>query len=382
MLFQLLIIICISTNTYASNKLVTLPLSITSLFQATYFYRNTTVPFSFTNCTGVNDADNSDPAENKLLKSRNASFISYSTEFKSLIDSNTTPKLIEQQPVSIPFAHEGGAYVPETNEVWFSANQLPQQNTNVSSINLTTNEVTLLNINNPINTPNGIKYFNSLVYVCSQGTKTIPAAIYAVNPTTLVSKVIVNSWFGYRLNSPNDVTFSTKISGKTFMWFTDPQVAYQQGFAGVPEYQNTVFRYDMLTGELRPVITDLITPNGIAFNQEETVLYVSDTTPTSDIAIVYAYDLTKDGLPMNRRIFSVSSYGIPDGIKVDKYDRVWTAEGDGINVRNSYGTLLGVILGYNLSSNGLISNFELKDNTVIILAQEKLWRLDLAQNVL
>ena len=363
---------CLSVKIHASNKLVTLPRSITSLLEADNFFRDPSVPFSFVNING-----NLKPDQIKLFASRNASFISYSPEFTALIGQNPQLKLIERRDLSLPFAHEGGAYIPETNEIWFTANQLPVQNTNVTGINLSTNKVTLLNINPPITTPNGVNYFEGLAYVCSQGDKTTPAGIYAVNPKTLVSRPVVNSWFGFRLNSPNDVAFSTKIAGKKFMWFTDPQVAFLQDFSNQPQYRSTVFRYDFSTADLRPVITDLAIPNGIAFNQKETVLYVTDTYPDQDIRIVYAYDLTADGLPINRRIFSVSSFGIPDGIRVDKKDRVWIAEGDGLNVRDRYGTVLGVILGYDLSPTGLISNFGWMKNTIILLVQESLWRLDL-----
>ena len=97
--------------------------------------------------------------------------------------------------------------------------------------------------------------------------------------------------------------------------------------------------------------------------------------------IVYAYDLTEDALPINRRIFSVSSLGIPDGIRVDQNDRMWIAEGDGLNVRDRHGTLLGVILGRDLCANGVISNFALVSSTIILLAQESLWRLNISTNL-
>ncbi|CAF0928530.1 unnamed protein product [Rotaria sordida] len=237
----------------------------------------------------------------------------------------------------------------------------------------------------PILTPNGVAYFDGLVYVCSQGNRTTSGAIYAVNPTTLVSRLVVNSWFGLRLNSPNDVTFTTKIDGRRYMWFTDPQVAYLQNFGSSPQLGSYVYRFDMITSELRPVITDLLVPNGIAFDPSEKTLYVSDTAPNlpgQGTFAVYAYDLNEDALPINRRVFSISSLGIPDGIRIDKADRVWTAEGDGINVRNRQGTLLGVILGLKLCESGVISNFALTGNTVIILAQERVWRLELASSVL
>ncbi|CAF0914139.1 unnamed protein product [Adineta ricciae] len=384
MFLQLIVITFVLTNANALNKIVTFPFSITSRLDSASFYRYKNQSFCFTTFTDTANSKNDSSDQNELAIAQDASFLSYSAEFLSIIGSNPDLKLIQEQPASAEtqFAHEGGAYIPETNEVWFTANQLPKQNTNIYSINLKTNQITQLNIQPPIITPNGVNYFKGYVYVCSQGNTTTPAAIYAVNPTTHSSRIVVNSWFGYRLNSPNDVTFTTKVLGKKFMWFTDPQIAFMQKFSGVPQYRSTVFRYDMMTSELRPVITDIIIPNGIAFNQEENVLYVTDTSPDTDTAIVYAYDVNKDGLPINRRVFSVSSIGLPDGIRVDRNDRVWIAEGDGINVRDRTGALLGVILSHGLSLAGVISNFALTKNTVVILAQETVWRLDLPVDVL
>lgn len=387
MLYQLILCWSILTSLNASNQsLITLKFFLTSRLES-HFYRNGSEPFSFTNFI---DAENmlsmeAKSQQSELLASRSASFISYSHEFNDLIGYNAKLKLLESRPINTPFAHEGGIYVPETNEVWFTANQLPTQNTNVSGVNLDTNTIQQIHIKSPILTPNGLNYFDGLVYICSQGDQTTPGAIYAVNPTTLVSRLVVNSWFGLRLNSPNDVIFSTRIARRKYMWFTDPIFAYVQGFGGLPQVGTNVYRFDLVTEELRPVITDLKAPNGIALDQNETTLYVTDTVADSlgySRYFVHAYDLNDDGLPISRRIFSVSSLGSPDGIKVDKAGRVWIAEADGINVRDKHGTLLGVILGRNLCQSGVISNFALINNTVIILAQEQLWRLDLAMSVL
>lgn len=367
------------------QSIISLPLSLTSRLESN-FNRKSSSAFSFTNFTNEqNDLPSlAQSQQTELYASRQASFISYSIEFTALIGHETKLTQLATRPIGTQFAHEGGAFVPDTNEVWFTANQLPMQNTNVSSVNLKTNAVELLSIKPPILTPNGLQYFDGLVYICSQGNQTTSGAIYAVNPTTLVSRLVTNSWFGLRLNSPNDVTFTTKVGKRRYMWFTDPQVAYLQNFGSSPQLGSYVYRLDLSTSELRPVITDLIIPNGIAFDQDETTLYVSDTAPSSlghETFFVYAYDLNKDGLPINRRIFSVSSLGIPDGIKVDKAGRVWTGEGDGINVRDESGILLGVILGRDLCQSGVISNFAFTDTTVIILAQEQLWRLELSTNV-
>ena len=367
------------------QSLISLPFSLTSRLESN-FNRKSSSAFSFTNFT--NEQGDlpllAQSQQTELYASRRASFISYSSKFTALIGHEAKLTQLATRPIGTQFAHEGGTFVPDTNEVWFSANQLPMQNTNVSSVNLKTNAVELLSIKPPILTPNGLQYFDGSVYICSQGNQTTSGAIYAVNPTTLVSRLVTNSWFGLRLNSPNDVTFTTKIGKRRYMWFTDPQVAFMQNFGSSPQLGSYVYRLDLTTSELRPVIIDLMIPNGIAFDQDETTLYVSDTAPSSlghETFFVYAYDLNRDALPINRRIFSVSSLGIPDGIKIDKAGRVWTGEGDGINVRDESGTLLGVIVGRDLCQSGVISNFAFTDSTVIILAQEQLWRLELSTNV-
>jgi hypothetical protein len=164
MLFRFLIIISTLANTYAWNKLISLPLSITSNFESTSFHRYQNQSFSYVNFPGITDIKNLKPDQRDLLLSRNASFISYSTEFLSIINYNSELKLIEQRPITIPFAHEGGTYIPETNEVWFTADQLPIQNTNISSVNLLTNQVDLLDIYPPIITPNGfLRLFMQLI---------------------------------------------------------------------------------------------------------------------------------------------------------------------------------------------------------------------------
>lgn len=47
---------------------------------------------------------------------------------------------------------------------------------------------------------------------------------------------------------------------------------------------------------------------------------------------------------VNRRLFSFTDSGAPDGIKMDTNDNVYAGCFDGIHVWNKYGTLLGKIL--------------------------------------
>ena len=100
-----ILILSILYNVHAVNKIVSLPLSITSQISSSNFFRNINTPFSFVNFT---DTENATADHNDLLASQSASFLSYSSEFISILGHNPTLTLIEERDPSLPFAHEGG----------------------------------------------------------------------------------------------------------------------------------------------------------------------------------------------------------------------------------------------------------------------------------
>ena len=94
--------------------------------------------------------------------------------------------------------------------------------------------------------------------------------------------VLAETYDGYKLNAPNDLTVSKDNS----VWFTDPP----RGLQGVAERGfHGLYRIDGATGKLTLMADDIIGPNGIAFSPDESVLYVVEgrTTPRS----ILAYDL-------------------------------------------------------------------------------------------
>ena len=108
------------------------------------------------------------------------------------------------------------------------------------------------------------------------------------------------------------------------------------------------------------VANDLVRPNGLASNPNSSILYVSDTgyiTGKVDAALprtIYAYDVSdpQQTFLQNRRVFAYCDTGIPDGLKVDNANNVWAGCGDGLNVWNAKGQLIGKIL-----IKGGVSNF-------------------------
>jgi sugar lactone lactonase YvrE len=99
---------------------------------------------------------------------------------------------------------------------------------------------------------------------------------------------------------------------------------------------------------------------------------------------IYVYDLTERLVLVNKKLFSFSRTRIPDGIKVDRFGRVWCAEGEGVVVRDSLGKVLGVFNDKVLldSHESDISNFALFRDRLVILAEERIWSIQLGQTLL
>lgn len=79
---------------------------------------------------------------------------------------------------------------------------------------------------------------------------------------------------------------------------------------------------------------------------------------------------------MNRRVFAYADEGWPDGIKCDVYGNVYSGCGDGVEVWNAGGTLVGKIL-----VPGGVANFCFgRDGEVFLCAEQRLWRVQLARS--
>lgn len=139
--------------------------------------------------------------------------------------------------------------------------------------------------------------------------------------------VIADSFEGKPLNSPNDVC----VKSDGTIWFTDPPNGITNDYEGRradQEQANTnVFRVDPETGDITAVITD-IRPNGICFNHDETILYVtrSQAVPTR----VMAYDVVENGTAVtNGRVFIEHENSSVDGMRCDWNGNLWCSWGAG-----------------------------------------------------
>src|SRR6201996_5445822 len=85
--------------------------------------------------------------------------------------------------------------------------------------------------------------------------------------------ILMDSYEGKRLNSPNDVVVKSDGS----IWFTDPMFGisgYYEGEKAESELTPAVWRIDGQTGRATMMADDVEGPNGLAFSPDESVLYV------------------------------------------------------------------------------------------------------------
>jgi len=91
-----------------------------------------------------------------------------------------------------------------------------------------------------------------------------------------------------------------------------------------------LYRYDAARGISAPVVSELITQNGLAFSPDGRTMYLSDSHPARRMVWAFDYDIA-DGVSSNRRVFAdMSTYvGRPDGAAIDSDGCYWICGNDG-----------------------------------------------------
>ena len=160
--------------------------------------------------------------------------------------------------------------------------------------------------------------------------------------------VLMDSFNGKRLNSPNDVVVKSDGS----IWFTDPIfgiLGNYEGYKSEPEIEPNVYRLDPLSGRATIVAEGVLGPNGLAFSPDEKILYVIESRGEPNRKIL-AYDVSPSGDKLaNKRVFVDAGRGTPDGFRVDIDGNLWCGWGmgdpelDGVVVFAPDGVMIGRI---------------------------------------
>jgi gluconolactonase len=160
--------------------------------------------------------------------------------------------------------------------------------------------------------------------------------------------VLMDSFDGKRLNSPNDVVVKSDGS----IWFTDPVFGIltdYEGYKAPPEIDTNVYRIDAATGAGSVVAEGVLGPNGLCFSPDESILYVVESRGVPNRKIL-AYDVTAGGKKLaNRRVLIDAGPGTPDGMRCDVDGNLWCGWGmgspdlDGVMVFDRDGKPIGRI---------------------------------------
>jgi gluconolactonase len=223
-------------------------------------------------------------------------------------------------------AHEGPVYVPGEHALYFTT---PRPRVDIKRLDLETGETSVVRPDAGV--ANGMTLMpDGRLLVCEQD----PARLTLVDRRSGRVQVLVDSWNGLSLNSPNDVV--RKSDGS--IWFTDPSYGYLQGFRPEPEVADQVYRYDPDCAQLDAVADSFHKPNGLAFSPDESLLYVTDNGAPHHILAFDVLDGRRLGSP---RVFAVGTRGDhPDGLKVDADGRVYASATGGIQVFDPSGGLI------------------------------------------
>ncbi|KAG1883845.1 calcium-dependent phosphotriesterase [Suillus subluteus] len=292
----------------------------------------------------------------------------FDSSFLDITGPSATIRKIASNP-GFAFAHEAPIYVQDLNLVFFASNGGGAlgysgwyNNSVVSMINMTEVDMALasttrdvniqvqtLNLSDNVQMVNGGTgpYKGDLLFVTS-GRALLPPSVVRINPSPPYNTtVILDNFLGRQFNSLNDIKI---LPGTDIMFFTDPTYGWLNGFRPEPMLPSQVYRFDPSTGQVRVVADQFVHPNGIAFAPNGKTAFVTDTgalgalfgTNQTFPATIYQFDVDPTTQSfMNRRVFAYIDSGAPDGIQLDTKGNVYSGCGDGIEVWNSEGTLIG-----------------------------------------
>lgn len=320
-------------------------------------------------------------------------FLIYHDSFLPLLGPNPTLQLLIDDPRA-PYFHEAGVFHPPTNTLFLTSNELEDSSPDAVTTRQKTIVITKVELFSPtdftrdkVRCPErnymacgGTNYRDGLI-LCAQGSLREPSGlIYMEAKRPHKTITLLNNYHSRPFNSPHDVIVHSDGS----IWFSDPIYGYERGFRPKPQLPQLVYRFDPATGDIRAVADGFGRPSGLAFSPDEHTVYISDTDVvhgdgTTDYrrsATVYAYTVMwEHGAPFlaNKRVFCYADTGAPNGLQCDVFGNLYAACGDGVNVWNGGGMLIGKIQIENGCNNFCFG----RNGEIWCMGEHKLWRVQL-----
>ncbi len=160
--------------------------------------------------------------------------------------------------------------------------------------------------------------------------------------------IIAEKYDNKLLNSPNDVVVKSDGS----IWFTDPTYGIISDYEGIKSKSEQdgcyVYRVDKNLNNISVVAKDFVKPNGLAFNYDETSLYISDTGSShqnNGPKHIRKIKVNENEKTLGEStVFAECNAGLFDGFRFDNDDRLWTSAGDGVHCFSKDGKLIGKII--------------------------------------
>nr|APU50790.1 gluconolactonase-like protein 053 [Saccoglossus kowalevskii] len=326
-------------------------------------------------------------------------FAIYSDEFKNILPEDPTFELLAKSDEPYEF-HEGPAYFPDDNDGFLLYTTQPAKKykdpksdpqNSIKKYDIRSGELSTFRESSVAHMPNGqVRDTKNRLLTCEQGYKNLsPGRITRTNLSTGKVEVLVDSHYGLHLNSPNDIV----VKSDGTIWFTDPSYGFMQDFRSKPELGDFVYRLDPdAKGPNLTVVADGFNkPNGLAFSPDEHYLYITESGAIQLPGSwhpnlphhIYRYHVVNGRHLRNKELFAVvgnqvhegDNPGIPDGIKFDQCGYVYVGAGDGVQVFNTNGDLIGKILTPTFVSN--IAFGGKRGNYLYLLANSVLYRVRL-----
>lgn len=188
--------------------------------------------------------------------------------------------------------------------------------------------------------------------ICQDGNRQVVIMDAPLDKPEPKFKVLASNYKGLKFDSPNDLAFMSNGD----IYFTDPPYGLEKNVADPlkeAKYQG-VYKISK-KGEVTLLTTEIARPNGIGLFPGEKQILIANSDPANPVW--YIYDLDKNGLLTNSRIFYTAKvteqgfFGSPDGLKIDKEGNVFATGPQGVWIFNKTGKLLGKIIVDNLASN-------------------------------
>ena len=183
--------------------------------------------------------------------------------------------------------------------------------------------------------------------------------------------VLADRYEGKRLNSPNDLVY--KADGA--LYFTDPPFGLRKRDEDPKKELPFDGVYLLKDGKLQLLDKTFTGPNGIALAPGEKYLYVDDSAKK----LIMRFDVQTNDTITNGRTFidmnSDQAPGVPDGMKVDQKENVYSTGPGGVWIMSPDGKHLGTIKVPEVPANLAFGDADGK--TLYLTARTGLYRIHL-----